>query len=215
MSLRVLALLAIFIFAGLATWCAPLLNFRDTRPLLWLPPGIFLGVLLIFGWRYSPAAIAGLAAFAFIAEVPFNHFLAATAIGGLAGALLSAWLLQKFLRLENSLERVRWTAGLIVVAAIICAPVNAAAVAASLAINHQITWEQFLPKLREWWLPNTLGLLVATPALLTLAARSSIWFSWARLARRCFTRRASSAARCSCLIFRSSPRCKPIRCISR
>ena len=128
MALRVLALLAAFVLGGLATWHAPLLNYRDALPLLWLPPGIFLGITLLFGWRYLPAAIAGLLAFALIAKIPFGTFLAAVAVGGVAGALLSTWLLQKFLRLENSLERGRWAAGFLVVACAVCAPLNAAAI---------------------------------------------------------------------------------------
>ena len=214
MALRVLALLAAFVLGGLATWHAPLLNYRDALPLLWLPPGIFLGITLLFGWRYLPAAIAGLLAFALIAKIPFGTFLAAVAVGGVAGALLSTWLLQKFLRLENSLERGRWAAGFLVVACAVCAPLNAAAIAASLALENKIAWAEFPPKLIGWWLPSALGILIATPAMLTLGARSSLWFSWLRLARRCFTRRASSAVRCSCLTFSWSRGCKFTRCTS-
>ena len=186
MALRVLALLAAFVVAGLAAWRAPLLNFHATLPLLWLPPGIFLAGVLLFGWRYLPAAIAGLLLFAFIAEIPFGNFLAAVTVGGVAGALGSAWLLQKFLALENSLERVRAAAGFLVVVCAVGAPLNAAALAASFALEHQFAWEQFLPKLREWWLPNALGLLIVTPVLLTLGARSGIWFSWLRVGEALF-----------------------------
>ena len=186
MALRVLALLVAFVSAGLAARFAPLLNFRDTLPLLWLPPGIFLAVTLLFGWRYLSAAIAGLLAFAFIAKIPFGTFLAAGAVGGVAGALFSTWLLQKFLRLENSLERGRWAAGFLVVACAVCAPLNAAAVAASLALENKIAWPNFSAKLIEWWLPGALGILIATPALLTLGARSSLWFSWLRLGEALF-----------------------------
>ena len=104
----------------------------------------------------------------------------------MASVFLSAWLLEKFLRLENSLERGRWVAGFLVVACTVCAPLNAAAVAASLALQNKIAWPNFSAKLIEWWLPSALGILIATPALLTLGARSSLWFSWLRLGEALF-----------------------------
>ena len=176
-ALRVLALLAAFVLAGLAAWRAPLLAARDNVPLLWLPAGLGLAAILVLGWRFFPIVLVGAFLCGLVAELPANFFLLGLAVGSTAGGWLGAWLLKKFLRFENHLEAVRFAAGLLVIGCAVCAPVNAAALAAGAVLEKKIAWENFLPAMLAWWIPCALGILVIAPAVLTLATRSHIWLS--------------------------------------
>jgi len=176
-SLRVLALLAAFVLAGLAAWRVPLLAARENLPLLWLPTGLGLATILVLGWRYFPVVFVGALTFGIVAKLPANFFLLGLAVGSTAGGWLGAWSLKKFLRFENHLEAVRFAAGFLVIAAAVCAPVNAAALAAGSVLEKKMAWGSFSPLLVAWWLPCALGILVVTPVLLTLSARSHVWLS--------------------------------------
>ncbi len=176
-ALRVLALLLAFVLAGLAAWRAPLLAARENVPLLWLPAGLGLAAILVLGWRFFPIVLVGAFLAGLVAELPANFLLLSLAVGSTAGGLLGAWLLKKFLRFENHLEAVRFAAGLLVIGCAVCAPVNAAALAAGAVLEKKAAWDNFLPGMLAWWIPCMLGILVIAPALLTLATRSHIWLS--------------------------------------
>ncbi|MEY4916254.1 MAG: hypothetical protein RL616_167 [Verrucomicrobiota bacterium] len=180
-SLRVAALLAIFVLGGLAAWHTAPLNVRATVPLLWLPPGIFLAAVLVFGWRGLLLGLVGTFAFAFVAEIPLGNIFLGTCLGGATGALLSAWLLKKLLSFDGAMERVRFAAGFLVITCGLCAPLNATAIAASLALENKISWDAFLPHALEWLIPNALSLLIITPAIITCTASSAIWMSPLRI----------------------------------
>jgi MASE1 len=142
-ALRVLALLAAFVLAGLAAWRAPLLAARENVPLLWLPAGLGLAASLVLGWRFFPIVLVGAFMCGLVAELPANFFLLGLAVGSTAGGLLGAWLLKKFLRFENHLEAVRFAAGLLVIGCAVCAPVNAAALAAGAVLEKKNRVGQF------------------------------------------------------------------------
>jgi integral membrane sensor domain MASE1 len=144
-ALRALLILLLFAFGGLAARFVPFLDFHDNVPLLWLPSAIFLAVILLFDWRYAPVAIAGTALFAVIAQMPMGNFLAAVCLGSAAGAILSAWLLKKYLKFENSLERLRFAGAFLLVAVCVCALINAAAITASLVLDKKLRRKVFSP----------------------------------------------------------------------
>src|SRR5260370_1188402 len=80
-------------------------------------PAIFLAGVCLFGWRCARVAIAGTAVYAVIAQIPPGNFLASSCLGAAGGAVLSGWLLQRFLRFDNSLEGVRHAASFLLLAA--------------------------------------------------------------------------------------------------
>jgi hypothetical protein len=59
-TLRIAALLAVYLLAGLAGRHVPFLSGKDPNTLLWLPSGIALAATLLFGWRYCLAIPAGM-----------------------------------------------------------------------------------------------------------------------------------------------------------
>ncbi len=79
------------------------------------------------------------------------------------------------------MERVRFAARFLVITCGLCAPCNAAAIAASFALENKISWGAFVSHALEWWIPNALSLLIVTPAIITCTARSAIWMSPLRI----------------------------------
>jgi len=180
-AVRVLALLAAFVLAGLAAWHTPFLAGRDQPALLWLPTGLSLAAILVCGWRYIPAVFAGALAFGFVADLPLNFFLLGIGVGSAIGGCVGAWLLKKFLRFENNLESLGLAAGFLIIACAVVAPLNAAAMAAGAVLDKKMGWDQFAPALLAWWIPNALSILIVTPAITTLTARSHVWLSPLRI----------------------------------
>jgi PAS domain S-box-containing protein len=173
-ALRAVVLLLLFALGGLAARWVPVLDFHGSLPLLWLLPAIFLGGMLLFGWRYAPVAVAGMAIYAVLAQIPPGNFLASSCLGAAVGAVLSAWLLQRFLRFDNSLESVRHAAWFLLIAVVVCALINAAAIIAGLALEKPVLWNNFLSDVIVWWIPNALGLLILTPVIITCGTHSYI-----------------------------------------
>ena len=149
-ALRAVVLLLLFAVGGLTVRFVPFLDFHGSLPLLWLMPAIFLAGILLFGWRYAPVAIAGLAVFAVTAQIPPGNFLAFSCLGAAGGAVLSGWLLQRFLRFDNSLESARHAAWFLLLAVVLCALVNAAAIVTGLALGKHIPWDDFLSGVVTW-----------------------------------------------------------------
>ncbi|HTB83740.1 MAG TPA: ATP-binding protein [Candidatus Sulfotelmatobacter sp.] len=181
-ALRAVVLLLLFAVGGLTVRFVPFLDFHGSLPLLWLLPAIFLAGLLLFGWRYAPVAVVGMAVFATITQVPPGNFLAFSCLGAAGGAVLAGWLLQRFLRFDNSLEGVRHAVWFLLLAVVVCALVNAAAIVAGLALGKHIPWDDFLSGVVTWWIPNALGILILTPVIITCGAHSYVRLSPLRTA---------------------------------
>ena len=62
----------------------------------------------------------------------------------------------------------------------VCAPLNAAALAAGQVLEHKDAWDTFPSRWLAGWLPDALGILILTPAIITWSERSCIWMYWLR-----------------------------------
>ncbi|HEV8400854.1 MAG TPA: MASE1 domain-containing protein [Gemmatimonadales bacterium] len=135
---------------------------------VWPPTGFAIASLVLFGWRYWPAILAG--AFLANATTPIP-LLAAAAIGcGNAGeALVGAYLMRGRVKLDEP-GAVR---NLVLMAAPGGALVSAATGVASLAATGALSSAGgFLPAFGLWWAGNFVGALTVVPLLLTWAAPS-------------------------------------------
>jgi len=134
--------------------------------LVWPPAGIALAAVLIFGYRIWWGVLVGAWVFTFMRGSPFGFFTVATAIGNTVGALVCAYLLERFVAFENSMERVKHAAGFILFACVLGTTVNALFNVLGLCYSGKLPWEDLFANVIIWWVPNAMGVLVVTPIIL-------------------------------------------------
>jgi PAS domain S-box-containing protein len=134
--------------------------------LVWPPAGIALAAVLIFGYRIWWGVLVGAWVFTFMRGSPFGFFTVATAIGNTVGALVCAFFLERFVAFENSMGRLRHTAGFILFACVLGTTVNAVFNVLGLCYSGKLPWEDLFSNVIVWWVPNAMGVLVVTPFIL-------------------------------------------------
>ena len=139
----------------------------------WLPAGIALAGMLVFGFRFWPAIALGTLVFSIVRGVPFGFFMLATAAGNTLGAALCAFLL-RLAKFENSLERTRDALAYLLLAGGLATAINTLFNLAGLWFDHTISSAATAPAFLAWCVPNALALLVVTPFIITWFAPSSV-----------------------------------------
>ena len=169
---RLLSLAAIYVLGGfLGQAAAPAIG---QPTLVWLPAGIALAGILLFGYRYWPGIALGSYIFSLIQGMPFGGFMLGTAAGNVLGAVACAFLLRRLVNFSNALEQPRDAAAYLLLACGLGATVNAWLNVAGLAYDHQIPPGTLFPAFVAWWVPNALSVLVVTPAIITWSAPASV-----------------------------------------
>src|SRR5580698_8951212 len=128
--------------------------------LVWPPAGIALAAILLFGYRVWWGVALGAWVFTLMRGTPFGFFTVATAIGNTVGAIVCAYLLERFVGFQNSMERLKHAAGFIVFACLLGTTVNATFNVIGLCYSHQLPWEDLFTNVMVWWVPNAMGALV-------------------------------------------------------
>ncbi|HSH93334.1 MAG TPA: MASE1 domain-containing protein [Roseimicrobium sp.] len=169
---RITLLMAAYVVAGLAgNYC----KFDSQQiVLVWPAYGIGLAAIILFGYRFWPGVALGAILFSVIHGELSVPLIASTAMGSTLGAIVCAFLLQRFTEFKSSLERVRDVASFTALACALGTTVNAAFNAAGLLISGAIESEQLLEVLVSWWVPNAMAGLIITPLLLTMGSRSNV-----------------------------------------
>ena len=137
----------------------------STVTLVWPPSGIALVAILIFGYRMA----FGIALGAFLANAwtGLPILLAASiAIGNVLAALAGAFLLQRWARFHNTLNRRRDVFALIILAAIGSTTISALVGAATLTLGGIVPFGEYASVWLKWWLGDMMGVLVVAPLLL-------------------------------------------------
>jgi len=145
--------------------------------LVWPPAGIALAAILLFGYRVWWGVALGAWVFTLMRGSPFGFFTVATAVGNTVGALVCAYLLERFVGFQNSMERLKHAAGFILFASLLGTTVNATFNVIGLCYSGQLLWDQLFTNVIVWWVPNAMGVLVVTPLLLAWASPSSLRLS--------------------------------------
>ena len=182
MVTRLIALAGLYFLAGLPGRHAAIFSGRENLPVIWPPAGIALAAILLFGWRWSPTVFLGAILFSVADKLPLDLFTLGVAVGSTVGALACDFLLKRLLNFQNNLERARDAAAFLLFAGVLGAVINAAAIAASQACANKINWDAVWPLTMQWWIPNTLAMLIAAPVVLTWATRSSVGMNFLRVA---------------------------------
>src|ERR1035437_394527 len=172
---RVVLLVALYFLGGLLGKQASFLS--GSVALVWPPAGIALAAILLFGYRFWPGVAVGAVLFSCMNGVPLGFFTLGTALGNTMGAIVCTFLLQRFIRFDNAMERTRDVAGFIGLACFLGTTVNAAFNVVSLIYAGTVSWSSWGPSMLEWWVPNALAGLVVTPFLLAWATPSRLRWS--------------------------------------
>lgn len=137
----------------------------STVTLVWPPSGIALVAMLIFGYRMA----FGIALGAFLANawtgIPIL-LAASIAIGNVLAALAGAFLLQRWARFQDTLNRRRDVFALIILAAICSTAISASVGAASMTLGVLVSFGDYASVWLKWWLGDMMGVLVVAPLLL-------------------------------------------------
>src|SRR6266702_3414075 len=134
---------------------------------VWPPTGFAIAALLILGWRYWPAILAG----AFLANATTHvPLLAAAAIacGNAGEALVGAYLMRGRVQLDEP-GAVR---NLVLFAAPGAALVSAVTGVSALAVTGALPTGGFLSAFGLWWAGDVVGALTVAPLILSWAAPS-------------------------------------------
>src|SRR6266849_9622254 len=136
-------------------------------PPVWPATGLDLAVLLLFGVRYWPAIFAG----SFLTDAMIGTPWLASA--GVASAnaiesLAGVWIFRYASQVRKHLEYFEDLMATLVAALI--APICSATIGTvSLGLEGQIAGESWSSVWRAWWIGDTFGILILTPALMALA----------------------------------------------
>jgi PAS domain S-box-containing protein len=169
---KVVILIALYFVGGLVGKEASF--FSGSVVLVWPPAGIALASILLFGYRFWPGVALGAILFSFMNGMPLGFFTLGTAIGNTMGAVVCAYLLERFIGFNNTMERTRDVTGYIGLACFLGTTVNAAFNVVSLAYSGAVEWDSLFSAIAVWWVPNALAGLVVAPFIITWATPSAI-----------------------------------------
>jgi diguanylate cyclase (GGDEF)-like protein/hemerythrin-like metal-binding protein/PAS domain S-box-containing protein len=132
--------------------------------ILWLPGGIALAAMLLWGMYLSPAIFIG----AMIAGILVGDSLSLScwiALGNTLESVGTAWLLKKLNDFDVKLVQIKHFVQLSIAACLGCL-ISAIIGPLALLSNGFISSKNFLFDALYWWQADVLGILVATPFLL-------------------------------------------------
>ena len=135
-------------------------------PLIWIPGGFSLGVLLRFGLRYWPGIILAILApsYYYTASAGFTLGIAAN---NTFTAILGAVMLRSVAGFNVRMGRVRDVVSLIVIGAFLMTSASALASTLQFTLVHvEYAWAELLRDIGFWWLSDASGVLLVTPLVL-------------------------------------------------
>ncbi|HEX7618782.1 MAG TPA: PAS domain S-box protein [Verrucomicrobiae bacterium] len=168
---RVVILIALYFVGGLIGKETSFLS--GSVALVWPPAGIALAAILLFGYRFWPGVALGAVLFSSMNGMPLGFFTLGTAIGNTMGAIVCAYLLERFIAFDNAMERTRDVTGYIGLACFLGTTVNAAFNVVSLIYSGVVAWDNLFTTVLVWWVPNALAGLVVAPFIITWATPSA------------------------------------------
>lgn len=134
-------------------------------PLVWLPAGVALGALLLFGEQLWPGVILGALVGALTVDAPLS-FVIVTAIGSLLEALAGVYFLRRLAHFADSLVCLRDVGTLLLYGAMLSSMINATISVTGLVLSGLAAWSMYRFIWVLWWLGDVMGVLLVTPLLL-------------------------------------------------
>lgn len=138
---------------------------------VWPPTGISLAALLLLGPRVWPGIAIGALAANLTNGAGLETSLLITVGDTLAP--VTAWMVvQRVFRFRIDLERVGDVCGLLLLGGPLAMTVSATLGSASLAVTGALHGSGYGYTWLTWWVGDTMGVLIVTPIILAVAARS-------------------------------------------
>jgi hypothetical protein len=138
---------------------------------LWIPSGLALASILVFGWQTSFGIFAGAFLFSWAsmsgaAALPVS---VAIATGTTVQAWLAAWLIWRMVKVlpPASVRDTLRVIGLLVPVSVISPIVRVT----SLCLAGLEPWSDYLTLLEMWWLARLIGILLFAPLLVVFSMR--------------------------------------------
>lgn len=141
--------------------------------LVWLPTGISLAWLVLFGLRFWPAVFLGALAANMAVGAPPVVALS-IAIGNAAEAVIGAYALCSIVRFRPQLDRLRDVVGLILWAAVVSTLISATVGVTSLYAGSLVSRASFLRTWTTWWVGDMISNLIVAPFLFVWSYQARI-----------------------------------------
>jgi signal transduction histidine kinase len=138
--------------------------------LVWLPTGISLAAIFLYGYELFPAIVLG----AFLANISTSASMSAAfgiSIGNTLEALLGSYFLKQ-IGFRPMLERVRDVLDLIYVS-VFATAISASIGVTSLYLNGAVTNQTFGDTWIAWWIGDALSALIITPLIFVWSSRTT------------------------------------------
>ncbi len=136
---------------------------------VWIPAGIGLGAVLIWGKKIWPGIILG----SFSISLVFNPTPVSLAIGAVTSVgntltpLFGAFLIKRFTHSRYPFRRASQVFHFVGWGAIAAQMISATVGVAALCVGQFVPWSNFAASWITWWVSNAAGVLIFTPLLLT------------------------------------------------
>lgn len=137
--------------------------------LFWLPTGISLAAVLLFGYRAFPGILLG-AFFANFLSGASMPIATGIAIGNTLEAVVAVYFLKKIVDFSPSLEQLRDVLGLIIIAAFFSTMISATVGVTSLFLGGALT-TSYLGTWTAWWIGDMISNVIVAPFLLVWSKR--------------------------------------------
>ena len=138
---------------------------RDTITILWIPGGVALAVLLLYGRKFWLAIVVGeYAANLLAGQTPATSGL--ITIGASLEPLFGAWLLTRNHRFDISMRHLDDFFRLFLLAGCISPGISAINGVTALLATGILTTEMVPTSLLNWWLGNMFSIIIITPCIL-------------------------------------------------
>lgn len=142
---------------------------------IWLPSGISLAFILLFGNKVAPAIWFG----SFLVNYQMSgHLLIACSIGlgSTFQALLGAYLVRRFVGFPNPLNSDKEIFGFLLLGGPVSCLLASTWGTTTILLTHQIPKYDYLYNWFTWWSGDTIGVLVFTPIILIWTAKPrEVW----------------------------------------
>jgi signal transduction histidine kinase len=155
--------------------------------LVWLPSGLSLAALILYGRRLWPGVLLGsLALNAFLVpSYPVGIGTAAAAafaaaVGNMLEALVGAWVVVDHFGFRPTLARVRDVVVLVLFGGVFATVISAGIGVTALWLGGDVESKNFLSVALLWWLGALGGVVTLTPFLLLLRNGTPAWATLAR-----------------------------------
>lgn len=184
-------LVQIFVLASLylaTAWIGVNLDFyHNNVSLVWLPSGLSLAALVLFGRRLWPGVLLGSLILNSILGTTYSvepgvvaMVVVAAAVGNTLEALVGSWLMVDCFGFRPALARVRDVVVLLVFGGVLAPIVSAGIGVSALWLGGDVASGHFSSVLLLWWLGAVGGVVSLTPFLLLLRNGTPAWATLAR-----------------------------------